>query len=41
MIRMGLVWWSGLSMFRGMIKDDGLLYLVGLLLGIGEGGMYG
>ncbi|WP_145400195.1 MFS transporter, partial [Staphylococcus epidermidis] len=41
MISVGLVWWCGFIMSRGMIKDYGLFYFIRLLFGVGEGGMYG
>jgi MFS family permease len=35
-----LVWWSAFTIFTGMIKHHGLLYLVRFLFGIGEAPMY-
>ena len=36
MITIALVWWSAFTIFTGMIKHHGLLYLVRFLFGIGE-----
>ena len=40
MITIALVWWSAFTIFTGMIKHHGLLYLVRFLFGIGEAPMY-
>lgn len=40
MISVALVWWSAFTIFTGMIKHHGLLFLVRFLFGIGEAPMY-
>ncbi|PNZ66235.1 MFS transporter [Staphylococcus croceilyticus] len=40
MITIALVWWSAFTIFTGMIKHHGLLFLVRFLFGVGEAPMY-